>query len=147
MFHSPMLETVEVGVKRREGESVQLRKPTEDDLQRFLQCLATDADHKAQNADAWTLPPGEFFVLYDRQGNRVWVRLERMIRVHFQHDHETPRKELVTLIYKGMSWVIGSAREKQFEEVIFASRAPRLIAFLQKLFGFAPVEGNYSVRT
>lgn len=127
--------------------SIRLRKPTTDDINRFTCCLTADPDHAKQDIEAWTAPPGEFFVFYDSKGNRVWVRLERVIRVHFQHDPETPRKELVSLIYQGMVWVMGSARQKNFEEIIFASRAPRLIAFLQKLFGFEPVEGNFSVRT
>lgn len=126
---------------------VDIRKPTEDDLARFKECLASDADHSKQDIDAWLAGPGEFWTFYDQAGNRVWVRIERVLRVHFQHDHETPRRELVSLIYKGISWVIGAAREKQFEEVLFESRATRLILFLEKLFGFTPVEANFHLRT
>jgi len=82
---------------------------------------------------------------YDEKGNRVWVRLERVLRVHFQHDQKVPQKEMVRLIYNGLRWVVGAAREKQFNEVIFESRAPRLIQFCKKLFGFKSVEGNYSL--
>lgn len=126
---------------------IQLRKPTEDDMSRFQACLTADQDHARQNAEAWTAPPGEFFAFYDQKGNRVWVRLERVLRVHFQHDPETPRRELASLIYRGMAWVVGEARKKNFEEVIFESRATRLIQFLEKLFGFKPVEGNFHLRT
>lgn len=126
---------------------IQIRKPTEADLERFKQCLSLDQDHAGQNADSWTAPGGEFWVFFDQKGNRVWVRIERVLRVHFQHDSATPRKELVSLIYKGMSWVIGAARNKKFQEIIFESRAPKLVAFIKKLFGFRSLEGNYSVRT
>lgn len=126
---------------------VEIRKPTEDDLVRFKECLATDSDHASQDADSWAAVPGEFMVIFDERGNRVWVRIERVLRVSFQHDPETPRKQLVSLIYKGLYFVIGSARSKDFSEVIFESRAGRLIQFLQKLFGFKPVEENYHLRT
>lgn len=126
---------------------IKLRKPTDADLARFKECLAADADHGKQDADAWTAAPGEFMVMLDGKGNRVWVRIERVLRVHFQHDQDTPRKELVSLIYKGLYFVIGSARQKEFSEVILESRAPRLIRFLQKMFGFEPMMENYHLRT
>lgn len=126
---------------------IDLRKPTDDDLARFKECLALDTDHGQQDPDLWTAEPGELMVFYDKKGHRVWVRIERVLRVHFQHDHATPRKELVSLIYKGMHWVIGSARASKFSEVIVESRAVRLIQFLKKLFGFTPVGENYHLRT
>jgi hypothetical protein len=125
---------------------VDLRKPTPEDLERFKQCLALDADHKQQDADAWTSTPGEFMVFYDEMGNRVWVRLERCLRVSFQHDPETPRKVLAPLIYKSFVWLQGAARNSNYTEIIFESRAKRLILFLQKLFGVKPVMGNYHLR-
>ena len=126
--------------------SILLRKPTDDDLARFKECLANEPDHAKQDAESWTAQPGEFMVFYDAKGNRVWVRIERVLRVHFQHDPETPRKELVYLIFRGLQFVINSAKNKDFNEVIFESRAPRLIQFIQKIFGFKPVEANFSVR-
>jgi hypothetical protein len=126
---------------------IQLRKPTEEDISRFKECLLADPDHCNQDADAWTTEPGEFMVFYDQDGNRVWVRLERTIRLHFQHDPAAPKAKIQSLIYKGMRWVIGSARNGKYSEVIFESRAPRLIHFLEKLCGAKPVEGNYCVRT
>lgn len=126
---------------------INLRKPTEDDLARFKECLGRDAEHCNQKVEDWTDEYGEFMVFYDQHGNRVWVRLERVLRVHFQHDDAVPRKEQVSLIYRGMQWVVGAARNKKFTEVVFQSRALRLIKFLHKLFGFEPVSGNYYLRT
>ena len=126
---------------------VNLRRPTDDDLERFKVCLAADPDHAGQDPDSWTAEPGEFWTFYDEGGNRVWVRIERVLRVSIQHDHETPRRAIVPIIYKGFAWMLGEARSKKFTEVIFESRAKRLIAFVQKMFGFAPVNNNFYVRT
>jgi hypothetical protein len=124
-----------------------MRKPTEADLARFKECLAADPDHGKQDGDSWTEAPGEFLVFYDEKGNRIWIRIERALRVHIQHDHDVPRKALIVLLYKAFHWLAGSARNSGFVEVIFESRATRLIQFLQKLFGVKPVEENYYLRT
>lgn len=124
-----------------------IRKPNEDDLKRFAECLAADKDHKGQTPDEWQAEGGEFWVFYDEENNRVWIRLERALRIHFQHDPAIPRRRLAPIVYKGLAWVIGAARSKKFQEVIFHSTEPRLIAFCKKLFGFKPVENNHNVRT
>lgn len=112
---------------------------------RFKQCLALDADHGQQDPDLWTASPGEFWTFYDEKGNRVWVRIERVLRVSIQHDDAVSRKAQVSLLYKAFFWLAGMARNSGFAEVIFESRAVRLIQFLQKLFGVKPVEDNYSL--
>lgn len=124
-----------------------LRKPTEDDLQRFKECLAAEPSHVEQDADKWTAPPGEFWTFFDVEGNRCWVRIERVLRIHFQHDQAVERKKIIPLIYQGFAWLIGEARSKGYEEVIFQSTEPRLVAFCKKLFGFKAVSNQYHVRT
>src|SRR6266704_7087503 len=114
---------------------IDLRSATTDDLARFKECLAADADHAGQDADSWTAEPGELLVFYDEKGNRVWMRLERVLRVSLQHDQECSKSATRSLLYKAFHWVLGSARQSLFCEVIFESRAERLIQFLQKLFG------------
>jgi hypothetical protein len=127
--------------------NVDLRKPTEADLARFKECLAADEYHKEQDADSWAAAPGELMTFFDTKGNRVWVRIEKVLRVSIQHDPETSRKALVAILYKGFSWLQGQARKEGFSEVIYQSRAPRLIAFLAKVFGFKPVTDNFHVWT
>jgi hypothetical protein len=127
--------------------SVDLRKPTEDDLARFKECLAADPDHGQQDADAWTAAPGEFMVFFSEKGERVFVRIERVLRVSLQDDPELPLKARVSLLYKTFCWLAGSARNNGFAEVVFESRAPRLIQFLQKLFGVKPLKENFHLRT
>jgi hypothetical protein len=123
---------------------VEIRKPTPDDLARFKECLALDEAHAGQDPDEWTAAPGEFMVFYDEQGRRVWCRVERVLRVSMQHEKS---KRTALIINQGLRWVIGQARKAGYSEVLFESRAPRLIQFLQKLFGVKPVEGNFYVRT
>ncbi len=126
---------------------VDLRKPTEDDLARFRQCLAADADHAGQDPNDWTAAPGEMMTFFDKRGNRVWVRIERVLRVSIQHDHETSEKSRPIMLYRIFFWLQGMARQAGFTEIIFESRAMRLIQFVKNLFGVTPVEENYHVYT
>ena len=109
--------------------------------------MASDPDHTGQDADAWITPPGEFLTFYDNHGHRMWIRIEKVLRVSIQHDQDMPRKPLVGLMYKSFSWLQTTARSSGFTEIIFESRAMRLIAFLNKLFGVSPVKENFHVRT
>jgi hypothetical protein len=126
---------------------IQIRKPTEDDLLRFKECLAADSDHSGQDPDLWSAEPGEFWTFCDSKGNRLWVRMERVLRISIQHDQQSSKIAMMKILYKAFHWLLGSARQSQFSELIFESRASRLIQFLQKLFGVKAVEANYSVRT
>lgn len=127
--------------------SVDLRPPTEEDFARFKWCLAQDEAHKEQDADDWKSAPGELFTFFDHRGNRVWVRIERVMRISIQHDPESPMPALSRILYKGFFWLKGEARSKGFTEVIFESRAPRLIHFLKNLFGFERARNTYYVRS
>lgn len=126
---------------------VEIRKPTNEDLSRFKECLALDGDHIGQDPDQWTSAPGEFMVFHDDKGNRAWLRIERVLRVSLQHDQKAPKSATRSILYNAFHWILGMARSSGYSEVIFESRAPRLIQFLQKLFGVKPVESNFSVRT
>lgn len=126
---------------------VEIRKPTEDDLARFKECLAADADHAGQDAEEWTAEPGEFMVVFDGKGNRVWMRIEKVIRVSIQHDSQFSQLGTSRILYQAFHWLLGTTRQSGYTELIFESRAPRLIQFLTKLFGVKPVEGNFRVRT
>ena len=124
---------------------VDLRRPTEEDLARFRECLAADADHALQDADTWITPPGEFMTFYDEAGNRLWVRIEKVLRISIQHDQDVPLKALPRLLHQSFAWLFGAARNSQFTEIIFESRAKRLIQFVKKHFGVEPVTDNYHV--
>ncbi len=124
---------------------VDLRAPTTEDLARFKECLEQDPDHAGQDADAWISKPGELLVFYDQHGNRIFVRIEKVLRVSIQHDAEAPERAVGAIIRRGFHWLQGEARKNGFTEVIFESRASRLIQFLHKLFGFEPVRENYNL--
>jgi hypothetical protein len=126
---------------------IHIRKPTEDDLLRFKECLAADPDHAGQDAELWSAEPGEFWTFCDAKGNRLWVRMERVLRISIQHDQRSSKIAMMKILYKAFHWLLGSARQSQFSELIFESRANRLIQFLQKLFGVEPVKENYHLRT
>ena len=123
-----------------------IRQPTEEDLERFKVCLEADPDHKGQDPEDWTGPGGEFMVVYDERGNRLFLRIERALRVSIQHDPQYSRLGTSRILYKAFHWLLSQSRQSGFSEVVFESRAPRLIQFLTKLFGVKPVE-DYRVRT
>lgn len=124
---------------------IQLRKPTEQDIERFKECLAADEYHKDQDPDVWIKEPGELMTFFDKHNNRVWVRIEKVLRVHVQHDPATPDSKQVFLFHKAFAWLQGMARISGFSEVLFKSTAQPLIAFFMKRFGFAATKDEYSV--
>jgi hypothetical protein len=126
---------------------IDLRKPTEEDLARFRECLVADPDHTSQDPDEWLAGPSEMLVFYDTKGNRVWIRIERVLRVSLQHDPRCSKAATASILYKAFHWLVGSARQSMFTEIVFESRAHRLIQFLQKLFGVKPLEENFHLRT
>lgn len=126
---------------------IDLRKPTEGDIERFKECLAADPFHYQQNPDDWTAEDGEFLVFFDSKGNRIWMRMERVLRISIQHDHKSSKMAVAGILYKAFRWMLGSARTAQYTEIIFESNASRLIQFLEKLFGIKPLKENFHVRT
>ena len=126
---------------------VDLRKATADDISRFKECLRADPEHAKQIPDEWVSKPGEFLVFYDEKGNRVWARVELAVRISVQHDHKVSPLITANILYHGLRWIMGRSRNMGYTEVIFESRANRLIQFFQKRFGFEPVRENYHVWT
>ena len=127
--------------------TVDLRKATEEDISRFRECLNADPEHAKQIPDEWVSKPGEFLVFYDEKGNRVWARVELAVRVSIQHDQKVSPLTTANILDRGLRWILGRSRNLGYTEVIFESRAPRLIQFFQKRFGFVPVKENYKVST
>jgi hypothetical protein len=126
---------------------VEIRKPTEEDLGRFKVCLSADPDHAGQDPDEWLAGPSEMLVFYDTKGNRVWMRIERVLRVSLQHDQQVSKRSTASILYQAFRWLAGSARRSFYTEIVFESRAKRLIHFLQRLFGIKPLEENFHLRT
>jgi len=127
--------------------TVDLRQATEEDFARFKWCLSQDDAHREQDAEDWRSAPGEFMTFYDQRGNRVWVRIERVMRISIQHDPNVSKQATSKILYRGSRWLMGEARKKGFTELIFESRAPRLVQFFKTLLGFQRLRANYSVRS
>jgi hypothetical protein len=127
--------------------TVDLRQATEEDFARFKWCLSQDEAHREQDAEDWRSAPGEFMTFYDQRGNRVWVRIERVMRISIQHDPDVSKQATSKILYNGLRWLMGEARQKGFSELVFESTAPRLVRFFKTLFGFNRLRNNYSVRS
>ena len=125
---------------------IDLRQPTEEDFARFKWCLSQDEAHKEQDADDWKAAPGELMTFFDQRGNRVWVRIERVMRISIQQDPDASVQATSKILFRGFRWLMGEARRKGFEEIVFESRAPRLIQFFKTLFGFERARNTFYVR-
>lgn len=125
--------------------SVDLRQATAEDFARFKWCLSQDDAHKTQDAEDWRSAPGEFMTVYDNFGNRQWLRIERVLRVSIQHDPDSSRKTTLGIFREGFRWLMESARNNGYTEILFESKAPKLIKLAGKVFGLKPLENNFSV--
>lgn len=122
-----------------------MRKATAADEARFRESLAYDQDHAGQDADKWLAEPGEFMVFYDEIGHRVFVRIEKCLRIHIQPELDVKKRDLIPILLAGLRWVMGQSREQRYTEILYESKTPKLISFFGKLFGFKPVENTFKV--
>ena len=80
----------------------------------------------------------------DESGNRLYVKVERLVRVHILTDPSVPRTASANLIAQTGQQLKAALKELGFKGIIFESRAKRLIRFTEKWLGFKRVKDNYS---
>jgi len=133
---SAVEEQVEVIVPIVEKGKIGIRKPSVEDIEHFERCLAADPYHPNSTPEFWMSPTGEAYTFYDEDGNRVYVRVEKVLRLHMEHDPETPRRKQIKLISAVHAYFRDKGAQAGFVELIFDSVAPQLVAFCKKYFGF-----------
>ena len=129
-----------------EKGKIGIRKPNVEDIEHFKECLKLDPYHPHSTPDFWTMPTGEMFVFYDEDGNRLYARIEKILRIHMEHDPNTPRRKQAKLISALHAYFRDKGAQAGFVELIFDSIAPKLREFCKKHFGFKDVENNLTER-
>jgi hypothetical protein len=125
-------------------QEISVRKPSTEDVDRLKQCLAADGWHSAQDPAWWVSAPGELLVFVDERGHRVFARLEHAIRVHLQHDQDVPKLSTARILRDGSKRLRQFAAQAGVVELLFDSRAEKLIKFCAHL-GFKPLRDNFSI--
>lgn len=124
--------------------SVSVRDPNEADRERLRECLAQDVWHNLQDPERW-LTDDRLRVFYDTNGHRVFVRLESVLRIHLQTEPDSPKHRIAGILINGFEGLAKWAHKKGFSEIVFESKAPELITFLEKRCGFKKLESDYSL--
>jgi hypothetical protein len=117
--------------------TLQLRPPTEEDFKNLGECLARDQYHSAQTVEQWKNSKAELITFYDEKGPIFHIALERVLRVHFQHDQTRDLETRKKAMSEAIEWLKGHSREAGFVEIIFESTIKPLIKFFSQ-FGFKP---------
>lgn len=121
-----------------------LRQATEEDLLRFKECLARDEYHQGTDPLWWTGQPGEFMVFFNGKGDRVWVRIEKVLRIHMQHDPASDKADVAPMLLHIGHWLEETARSSGFAELILMSTARPLIAFIKRRLGYRDAKNEYT---
>ena len=114
-----------------------LRASTETDLKDLDVSLAQDEYHKGQTAAQWAAPNGELMTFFDAEGILYHIRIEKLVRVHFQQNKDASGLRLARGMKEGILWLKKAARDSGHREIIFNSTVEKLKKFFEP-FGFKP---------
>jgi hypothetical protein len=124
--------------------AINVRKPSDEDLSRLRECLVADEHHKLQDPDWWSKDEDALHVFFDENGNRVWVKVESVLRLHIQHDPDASKLASARIMKQGLAGLRIWAAQNSFRQILFQSTAEPLIKFCQRL-GFRKTDSDYSV--
>lgn len=114
------------------------RNYSEEDKEHFNACLAR---HQENDAKRWI--DGGLQVFTDEDGNKLYVKVERLVRVHILTDPSLPKAACANLLVESNKQIRAALKQMGFKGIIFESRAKRLIKFTEKWLGFRRVKDNY----
>lgn len=121
---------------------------SEEDRQPLTDWIAADEAHSETcTPDFWLSAPGgvaQSWAVEDEQGTLFYVRAENVLRLHIQFPPEKSKRLL-----KGVAdfaiQIAQDAREK-YKQIIFESKSPALIRFLEKRgYRHSPEEIVYDI--
>lgn len=122
------------------------------DPPRLAAWIEADPDHRGRVTTGWWLqddpdslerkknneflPAVENYLVADRRGPLLFLRLSNAMRVDIQF---APDEEVRTAmaLAGGVPWLALEARKRRYAQLIFESRAPKLVKFLGRM-GFHP---------
>jgi hypothetical protein len=112
------------------------------DLEDLEAALAADSYHSGQTAAQWAQPNGELMTFADKDGVLYHIRIEKVLRVHFQHSPSASKRRLAVGMKHGIEWLKDAARKSGHREIIFNSTAQELVEFFAR-FGFHPMADEH----
>lgn len=126
--------------------NLQLRKSNDTDIEDLRVSLSSDQFHREQKVENWTATGGELLTFYDGDANEplFHVRMERIMRVHFQHSISSDRKRRIVGMKQAILWLKKKAKELGFRELIYESSASKLVQFFSR-FGFTEAKNEQKV--
>jgi hypothetical protein len=119
-------------------KKVDVRNYSEQDSEYLAECLSHQPEKDPRR---WT--DGGLQVLYDEDGNRLFVKVEQVVRLHILHDPALRKRDAANLILQGGIKIGQALKQCGFKQMIFESKAAPLIRFTGKLLGFSELKDNY----
>lgn len=118
------------------------RAITNSDRDQIAAWIAADSDH-AHRTDVNFWMPEEtsaktlHFAVEDDKGTVMYVRMERLVRVHIQFAPPSERDRLRVAIAEFAEWLRQDSKRHHYSQIIFESVSKHLCNFLYKL-GYRP---------
>lgn len=97
--------------------------------------IAADADHAGKvNAAKWLerVPGVENIIVIDRHAPLFFLRCSNAMRLDIQFAPNADRR-IAMALQTGLPWLANEARARTYRELIYESRSPRLIRFLERI--------------
>jgi hypothetical protein len=136
----------------RERSGWHLAPARKDDHEALLsEWIAADPYHTGQTADAWlrARPGVENLLLIDKKGPLFFLRCSNVMRTDIQfapnemsEGSREIRRRIGDALASGLPWLAAQARSRNFREMMFESKSPRLVRYLEGL-GFKASATEY----
>lgn len=115
-----------------------------DDRALLEEWIARDTDHAGRTtAEAWLAetPGVQNLLVSDRWSPVLFVRLSNAMRIDMEFAPAVSRSRLAYTLATGVPWLAGKLRDQAYRELIYESRAPRLVSFFEGMgFCESPTE-------
>lgn len=121
-------------MRERSGWKLQPAR-AEDHTPLLEEWIAADPDHAGRvDAAAWLASANgvQNLLCVDRAGPLLFLRCSNALRLDIQFSPGSERRTARTL-RTGLPWLAGEFRKQGYRELIYESRSPRLVRFLERI--------------
>ena len=121
----------------RETSGWHLAPARKEDHEALLsEWIAADPYHTGQTADDWlrAKPGVENLLVIDKEGPLIFLRCSNAMRIDMQfapNSSREIRRRIGMALASGLPWLAAQARSRNYREMIFESRSPGLVKYLQ----------------
>jgi hypothetical protein len=130
-------------MRERSGWALQPAR-LEEDSELLREWIAADPDHAGRTTAAGWLHPAagvENLLLVDREGPLLFLRCANAMRLDIQFSPGN-RMRMAGALLSGLPWLAEQARDRGYAQMIYESRSPRLVKFLERI-GFREVRTEH----